>query len=202
MGEDISHYKGSFILAANHVSYLDPVVLGIALKRPINFITKKEAFEIPLLGSILKKIGAIPVDRQNINPVSIRKSIVLLKKGHILGIFPEGTRSWDGKLLELNSGLIKIALQANVPIIPVGLIGTFEIYPPRAKFPAIFKRQCIYIHFGKPFSLDKNKRKDVEYIKESLIYLAHKIKELSQLPFNNNKADENYEEVKCYAKYK
>lgn len=184
VGEDISNYEGSFILAANHVSYLDPIILGIAVKRPINFIAKKEVFSIPLLSFILKKIGVIPVDRKNINPVSIRKSIVLLKKGHILGIFPEGTRSWDGNLLELNAGMVKIALQANVPIIPVGLKGTFEIYPPQAKFPAIFKRQCIYIHFGKPFKLDKNRRKDVEYIKESLFKIANKIKELTQLITN------------------
>ncbi|MDD3655549.1 MAG: lysophospholipid acyltransferase family protein [Atribacterota bacterium] len=180
-GEDISNYKGPYILAANHVSYLDPFILGIAVKKPIYFIAKKEVFDIPILGFILKRIGVIPVDRKNINPASIRKSIALLKKDQILGIFPEGTRSLDGRLLEFNSGLIKIALQTNVPIIPVGLSGTFEIYPPHAKFPALFKKQYIYIHFGKPLYLDRNKRKEVKYIKDSLLKIENKIRELTHL---------------------
>ncbi len=165
-GEDISTYRDSLILAANHVSYLDPIVLGVIVKRPINFIAKKEIYDIPIFNFILKRIGVIPVDRNNINPASIRKSIALLKNNHFLGIFPEGTRSSNGELLEFNSGMIKIALQANVPIIPIGISGTFEIYPPKAKIPAFFTRQHIFINFGKPFYLDSSKRKDVEYIKK------------------------------------
>lgn len=200
-GEDISKYQGSFILAANHVSYLDPIVLGIVVKRRINFITKKEIYDNPFLNCILKRIGAIPVDKNSTNSASIKKSLNLLKDNHILGVFPEGTRSSDGKLLELNTGMIKIALQADVPIIPVGISGTFEIYPPEAKFPALFKNQCIYINFGKPYSLDKNRRRDTEYIKESLVKIEDEIKKLARLSEKED-VDENYCEVSSYDKYK
>ena len=158
-GVDIADYKTSFILAANHVSYLDPVILAIAVPRPINFIAKKEVFDIPILSYIFKKIGAISVDRKSINPGAIKKSITLLNEGNILGIFPEGTRSLDGELLELKIGIIKIALQTNVPIIPVGLSGTYEIYPPHAKFPNFFERHVICIYFGKPIFFDEKNKK-------------------------------------------
>lgn len=198
-GEDISNFQGPFILAANHVSYLDPIVLGVVVKRPINFIAKKEVYDIPFVNFIMKKIGVIPIDRNSINPVSIKKSLTLLKDNHILGIFPEGTRSPDGKLLELNKGMVKIALQVSVPIIPVGLSGTFEIYPPEAKFPAFFKRHCIYVNFGKPYYLDKNRRKDTEYIKKSLLIIENEIKRLTQI--SKKGIDENYCEVSSYDKY-
>jgi 1-acyl-sn-glycerol-3-phosphate acyltransferase len=199
-GEDISNYQGPFILASNHVSYLDPIILGIVVQRPINFITKKEIYDNPFFNFILKRVGAIPVDQKNINPVSIKKSLILLKDNHILGIFPEGTRSIDGTLLELNAGMIKIALQANVPIIPVGLSGTFEIYPPEAKFPLFFKRKYIYVNFGKPYNLDINRRKDPAYIKISLLKIADEIKRLTKLSKKED-VDENYCEVKSYEKY-
>lgn len=171
--------KGPLILAANHVSYLDPIVLGIAIKRQIHFIAKKEVFEVPILGLIVKSLGAIPVDRDRANLASIKKSLNILKNGSILGIFPEGTRSLDGKLLKLNAGLIKIALMSNVPIIPVGINGTFDIYPPGAKIPSFLKRKHIYINVGESIYLDNTREKDIEYQKESLSLIENKIKELS-----------------------
>jgi 1-acyl-sn-glycerol-3-phosphate acyltransferase len=200
-GENVVNHQGPLIVVANHVSYLDPVIVGIAVKRPINFIAKKEVFDIPILGFILKKLGVIPVDKKNINPTSVKKTINLLKKDHIIGIFPEGTRSLNGQLLKLNSGMIKIALQTNAPIIPIGINGTFDIYPPHAKIPAFFKRKNIYVHFGKPIYLDSSKRKDAEYLKESLQKIEQEIKELTQLSPKNKLYDKSGE-VKIYANHK
>ena len=171
--------ESSLILAVNHVSYLDPIVLGVAVRRQIHFIAKKEIFNIPILGFIIRSLGAIPVDRKKANPVSIKKSFLVLKKGNILGIFPEGARSMNGELLEFNIGLIKIALKTKSPIIPVGINGTFSIYPPKAKFPNFFKRKNIYINFGEPIYLDNTRAKDIKYQKESLLLIKEKIKELA-----------------------
>ncbi len=179
-GEESLIKKGSLILAANHVSYLDPVVLGVVIKRQIHFIAKKEVFDVPILGFIVRSLGAIPVDRKKTNLVSIKKSLSLLKEEHILGIFPEGTRSLNGELLDLNVGLIKIALQTGSPIVPVGINGTFDIYPPKAKTPVFFRRKNIYIHFGKPIYLDNTRGKDVKYQKESLLTIEEKIKSLTR----------------------
>jgi len=173
--------ESPFILAANHVSYLDPIVLGVAVRRQIYFIAKKEVFNIPILGFIIRSLGAIPVDREKANPVSIKKTFLVLKKGNILGIFPEGTRSLNGELLDFNIGLIKIALKTNSQIIPVGINGTFSIYPPKAKLPSFFKRKYIYISFGEPIHLDSTREKDIKYQKESLFLIKEKIKELSSI---------------------
>lgn len=178
-GKELITKKGSFILAANHVSYLDPIVLGVAIHRPIHFIAKKEVFETPFIGFLARSLGAIPVDKKKANPVSIKKSLSLLKKGHILGIFPEGTRSIDGKLIELNIGLVKIALKTGSPIVPAGINGTFEVYPPKAKMPIFFKRKHIDIHFGKPIYLDNLREKDIQYQKESLQKIQDNIKRLT-----------------------
>jgi 1-acyl-sn-glycerol-3-phosphate acyltransferase len=178
-GRKYLNKKGPVIFAANHVSYLDPIVLGIANKRQIHFIAKKEIFEVPVLGLIVKYLGAIPVDRQNANLTSIKKSFNILKDGKVLGIFPEGTRSLNGKLLELNAGLIKIAFKTNAPIIPIGITGTYDIYPPGAKIPYFLKRKYVHINVGKPIYLDNNRQKDLKYQKESLSLIEKKIKELS-----------------------
>jgi len=183
-GEESIINEGSMILASNHVSYLDPVVLGVIVKRPIHFIAKKEVFDVPILGFIVKALGAIPVNRKKANPVSIKKSIILLKKNHVLGIFPEGSRSLDGKQLEFNPGIIKIALKTGAPIVTVGIKGTFEIYPPKAKIPNFFKRKTIYIQFGKPIYLDNSKAKDIQYQKESLSYIQNRIKLLTKTTTN------------------
>lgn len=189
-GENNSHYKPPFILAANHVSYMDPIILAITVPVPISFIAKKEVFEIPILSCIFKRIGVIPVDRKNINPTAVRKSINILNEGKILGIFPEGTRSSNGELMDLNIGMIKIAMQTNVPIMPVGLYGTREIYPPQAKFPALFKKQTICSYFGKPIFLDVDKKKDAGYAEVALLKIKNKIAELTELAKKNAQGKE------------
>lgn len=178
-GKNNFNKKGPLIFAANHVSYLDPIVLGTANKRQIHFIAKKEIFEVPILGIIVKCLGAIPVDRKRANLISIKKSLKILKEGKILGIFPEGTRSLNGHLLEFNAGLIKIAFKSNAPIIPIGINGTYDIYPPEAKIPSFLKRKYIYINVGGPIYLDYDREKDLKYQKEALSLIKAKIKELS-----------------------
>ncbi len=173
--------KGPLILAANHISYLDPIVLGVAFKRKIHFIGKREIFEVPFLAFMVRSLDVIPVDKEKLNPTTVKKSLSILKNGHVLGIFPEGTRSSSGELLELNAGLIRIALKTNSPIMPVGINGTLDIYPPHAKIPAFWRRKTIYIHFGQPLYLDKNREKEIEYKKESLIKIQNKIKELTRV---------------------
>ncbi|MDD2352016.1 MAG: lysophospholipid acyltransferase family protein [Candidatus Caldatribacteriota bacterium] len=172
------HHNGPLILAANHVSYLDPIALAIAFKRQIYFLAKKEVFDNPFLGLIVKGLGAIPVDRKNVSPVTIKKTYSILKNGNVLGIFPEGTRSLNGELLDFNKGMIKIALKTSSPIIPVGIAGTNDIYPPKAKFPSFWGRKKITVSFGDPIYLDSNKNKDDNYQNNSLLVIKHNIKHL------------------------
>lgn len=173
--------EGPYILAANHVSYLDPIVLGVAFKRQVIFIAKKEIFEVPIIGLIVKSLGAIPVDRKKTNPVSMKRSLSLLKNGYVLGIFPEGTRSLDGELLKFNMGMVKIALNTESPIVPIGIVGTFDIFPSKSRIPKFLERKKITIHFGKPMYLDYNRRKDIKYQEESLLKIKDEIKRLTNI---------------------
>ncbi len=170
--------KGAIIIASNHVSYLDPVALAASLNRKIYFITKKEAFKSILGRFVLKNFYAFPVDRENIDILAFKKAISVLREEKILGIFPEGTRSSNGELQELKLGVIKIAMKTGVPILPVGIIGTYKIYPQGAKFPTLFKNKII-VHYGVPKHFKKLKLKDKIYQKEALSLLGENIKKLS-----------------------
>ena len=85
------------IVACNHVSYLDPVVLGIGFLRPVTYLAKKELFAIPVLGPIIYKLGAYPLDREAGGAAAIRAALRALKEGRCVGIFPEGGRNLDGQ---------------------------------------------------------------------------------------------------------
>jgi len=176
--------RGGVIIASNHVSYLDPVVLGASTKRKIHFIAKKEVFNNIFSSIFLKSLNAFPVDRKKIDMPAFKKTISILVEGGILGIFPEGTRSINGELQELKLGVVKIAMKAGVPIIPVGIIGTHKIYPHGKIFPVLFKNK-ITVYFGAPQYFDKHNIKDKKYQKEALNGISQKIRELTVM--NNNK---------------
>ena len=170
--------SGGLIIASNHVSYLDPAVLVASLNRKIYFITKKEVFKNTFVSFILKNLNAFSVNRENVDILAFKKAINILREEKVLGIFPEGTRSLNGELQELKLGVVKIAMKTGVPILPVGIIGTYEIYPQGKKFPTLFKYKII-VHYGIPQHFNKLKLRDKIYQKEALNLLSKKIRELS-----------------------
>ena len=170
--------RGGVIIASNHVSYLDPIVLGVATKRKLHFIAKKEVFNNIFSSIFFKSLNAFPVDRKKIDMPAFKKTISILEGGGVLGIFPEGTRSLNGELQELKLGVIKIAMKAGVPIIPVGIVGTHKIYPQGKTFPVLFKNK-ITVYFGAPQYFDKNNIKDKTYQENALNVVSQKIKELT-----------------------
>ena len=170
--------EGGLILASNHVSYLDPIVLAITMKRKICFIAKKEAFNNIFGNTILKQLNAFPVDRGKIDIRSLKKALSILQENKVLGIFPEGARSLDGELQELKLGIIKIAMKTGVPILPVGIIGTHKIYSHGKSFPTLFKYN-ITVCYGPLQYFDKGKIRDKMYQKESINLLSQKITELT-----------------------
>jgi len=170
--------NGGFIIASNHVSYLDPAVLVASLNRKIYFITKKEVFKNAFLSFILNKLNAFSVDRDNVDMLAFKKAMNILREEKVLGIFPEGTRSSNGELQELKLGAIKIAMKTGVPILPVGISGTHKIYPRGIKFPILFKHKII-VKYGALQHFNKLKSKNKIYQKEELNLLSKKIRELS-----------------------
>ncbi|GAV24621.1 1-acyl-sn-glycerol-3-phosphate acyltransferase [Carboxydothermus islandicus] len=114
--------SGPYLVVANHESYFDPVAIGCALPHQVYFMAKKELFDIPGFGLLLKKLGAFPVKRNEVDLTAVKTALKYLKEGKVVGIFPEGTRLKT--LGEFHEGAAALALKASVPILPVGLKNT------------------------------------------------------------------------------
>lgn len=117
---------GAYILCGNHIHGLDAPVLIINMKRKINFIAKEEIFKSKFLWWLAEVFGIIPVKRGASDISSLKKSLQVIKKGEILGMFPEGTRNGLAKKVELKNGVAFLALKTNTKIIPIGIQGSFK----------------------------------------------------------------------------
>lgn len=141
--------SGGAVLAGNHVSYLDPVLLWCVAPRPTHFMAKVELWEIKPLGWALDQFWAFPVDRSGADREAIGTATRLLEAGELVGIFPEGTRKRDGakELGEAQGGAAFIASRAAVPIVPLGIVGTDQAWPPGKKLPRLVK---VTLRYGEP----------------------------------------------------
>lgn len=115
--------SGPLVVAANHVSYLDPVALGVACPRPIAYMAKIELFRIPILGPLIGALGAYPVERGKGDVAAIRASLRQLREGHAIGIFPEGTRNLTGEA-RVQTGVALLASLGNALVIPAYIRGS------------------------------------------------------------------------------
>jgi 1-acyl-sn-glycerol-3-phosphate acyltransferase len=128
--ENIPH-TGPVILAANHLSMVDSIVLPVVVPRPVYFLAKSQYFQNPALRWLLTSLNNIPVDRSGVRDalMAIDAAVPMLRAGQVLGIFAEGTRSPDGRLYRGRPGVAKLALDTGAVVVPVGLIGTERIHP-------------------------------------------------------------------------
>lgn len=117
-----------YMICANHIHMFDPSIIACNLKRKITFMVKKELIETPIIGTILTKSGAFPVDRAKGDIGAIKTAIEVLKQNKVLSIFPEGTRHRDGKFRDIKKGAAMIAIKANVPIVPMRIVGNWRIF--------------------------------------------------------------------------
>jgi 1-acyl-sn-glycerol-3-phosphate acyltransferase len=138
---------GGAILAPNHISHLDPPLVGSAITRPVNFLAKRELFAVPIFGNIIRRTRAFPISRDRPDKEALKKAYALLAAGEILVMFPEGTRSPDGRLQKPETGLAMIAAKAGVPVIPVALIGSNRALP---KGSFLFRPAKIKVQIGAP----------------------------------------------------
>ena len=136
------------ILAPNHASFLDPPILGISLKRRVTFLAKEYLFKNFFVGAVLRGIGAYPIKSEKDDFRSIRDLIRLLKNGHCVTVFPEGTRSENGIMKAPESGIGFLAAKSGAYVVPVYVRGSYDAYPKGAKF---FKAKPVQAYFGKPF---------------------------------------------------
>ena len=145
-----------FIVAANHASYMDHLMISAIIvsyyNQKLHFLAKKEHFESPHQRAWHEYVGAIPIDRKKGGKRALKIAISYLRKGRIIGIYPEGTRTLTGEIQKGKIGVAILALGAKVPVLPVGLIGTFQILPKGKLIPG-FKRAVVNI--GRPMYFDR-----------------------------------------------
>uniref|UniRef100_A0A7C3MH20 1-acyl-sn-glycerol-3-phosphate acyltransferase n=1 Tax=Dictyoglomus thermophilum TaxID=14 RepID=A0A7C3MH20_DICTH len=165
--------KGSFIVVANHVSLLDPIVIGAAFDKRLFYLAKKELFKSKIFNPFLRWLGAIDVDRRDFRFETWKKIKRLIKGNEIIVIFPEGTRNEHPEkgLLEIKDGASTLAITHGLPILPIGIKGTEKIWRRRKVIPQLGGN--ITIKIGGPIFVIKNNKPTKEEIKD----LNDKIKE-------------------------
>jgi 1-acyl-sn-glycerol-3-phosphate acyltransferase len=144
--------KGGFIVAGNHVSYLDPIVLGVASPRRLYFMAKQELFVKPFFSWGLLAVGAFPVKRDSADLSAIKQAIHRVRQGNGLALFPEGSRRFDGVHMEPYAGIGFLAAKLNVPVVPVFIRGTEIALPKNAKF---IRPAKVTLCFGKQISIER-----------------------------------------------
>jgi len=152
--------QGGLVIVSNHTSYWDPIVVGCAMNRRVNYMAKEELFHIPVFRNIITAMAAFPIKRNQSDRAAIRKALQFLNEGQIVGVFPEGTRNATGELLAPQLGAAMLALKAGVPILPVGLIGTRGII------------RKIRVNIGEPVvyqTSNKYTREDLEKVSETVM---------------------------------
>jgi 1-acyl-sn-glycerol-3-phosphate acyltransferase len=138
---------GPVILAANHMSFLDPPLVGAGLRRDINYLARESLFRFPGIGALLRSWNSVPVDRDGGGAAGLKAILERLLKGGGIILFPEGTRSPDGQLQPAQSGIGLTVIKSNAPVVPVRVFGTYEAYGRHIRIP---RPHRIAVKYGVP----------------------------------------------------
>ncbi|TFH27562.1 MAG: 1-acyl-sn-glycerol-3-phosphate acyltransferase [Promethearchaeota archaeon] len=161
--ENFPEYGGALVIA-NHQSELDPFLVGSAVHRKVQWLSKAENFNIPIFRSVIKPFGTIPLKRGQKDEEALMKVRAVLEGGGCVGMFPEGTRSTDGKLGEFRSGGAFLCLDTRVPYVPCAIFGAYKVFPKNVDATGIKWRQGlkISIRIGKPVYIDPDLESNFE----------------------------------------
>lgn len=149
--------SGGVLIVANHLHNADPLVIAVACPRSLHYMAKRELFDVPVLGRMLRYGGSFPIDRGHPDRWAIRRSEETLRQGIVLGMFPEGTRSTTGSMKKALAGAGLIGLRGNAPIVPVAVMGT-EHLPFNGTRPRVAGERRLRgstVIFGAPFELPR-----------------------------------------------
>ncbi|MEY4206708.1 MAG: hypothetical protein RL255_545 [Actinomycetota bacterium] len=162
--------SGPAIVVCNHISYLDPLTFSHFLYnngRAPRYLGKESVFKIPIIGFIIKSAGQIPVKRESRDAIQgYEHAIAVLKAGHLLGVYPEGTLSRDPELWPMKgkTGVARLALQTGVPVYPCASWGPEKVIPPYGKRIKLFPRTKVTVLMGEPVDLSKWKGKSADSV--------------------------------------
>ncbi len=156
-GLDSLPKEGPLILASNHISYMDPLLIGLTFPRQIIWMMLESIYRRPVINFICRKASVIPVRRNSRDLQALKRAIGVVKRGFVLGVFPEGRMSRDGKLQSaFGEGAAMISLKTGAPILPAAIVGSYHSFPPEGKFP---KPGKITVTYGAPLFFSRTEGK-------------------------------------------
>jgi 1-acyl-sn-glycerol-3-phosphate acyltransferase len=144
--------EGGAMLLSTHQSLMDPILVGLACNRNLNFLARHTLFRNPAFSLLLKVLDSIEIDRERGGISGLKEMLARLKRGEIVLLFPEGTRTPDGNILPIKPGFLPVAKRSDVPLVPVAVVGAYECMPKGAKW--IFPKP-IAVVFGKPILVEE-----------------------------------------------
>lgn len=149
--------SGGFLLLSNHQSFLDPPLVGMVVPRQINYLARATLFKNPLFARLISSFASIPLDREGLGIAGLKETLRRLKRGEVVLLFPEGTRSPDGEMQPLKPGFSALVDRSGVPIVPVAIDGAHAAFPRGARLPRL---AVVHIVVGEPISCDEARRLD------------------------------------------
>jgi 1-acyl-sn-glycerol-3-phosphate acyltransferase len=141
--------RGGGLVLSNHQSNLDPVLIGLCCQRRLNYVARQTLLKFAPLRWLLNSLDAIPIDRDGTGLGGLKETLKRLKRGELVLLFPEGTRTSDGEVHAIKPGFCALARRAEVPLVPVAMDGAFDAWPRQRRFP---RPAVIHVQFGPPIT--------------------------------------------------
>jgi 1-acyl-sn-glycerol-3-phosphate acyltransferase len=178
--------QGPVLLVANHESFIDPPAVGVSTSRRLYYLARKTLYRNRRFGALLRSVHGVPVDQEGVAKEGLRAILDLLKAGEGVVVFPEGERTWTGKMQRLKPGILLILKRLSVPIVPVGIAGAFEAFPRTQRWPVLSplfwprNGHDVAIAIGKPIPSGRYKDMQREEILEDLYNEIYRMRERAQ----------------------
>jgi 1-acyl-sn-glycerol-3-phosphate acyltransferase len=161
--------EGGGLVLVNHQSFLDPMLVGLPLQRPVSYLARDTLFPVPFIGWVLRSTYVMAINRDAASTASIRDALARIDRGFLVGVFPEGTRSPDGSVGEFKPGFVSLVRRAKVPVYPVGIAGANEAMPRKG---LKLLPRSVRIVIGEPLSDDEVKRLSKKGLEAELVEYA------------------------------
>jgi 1-acyl-sn-glycerol-3-phosphate acyltransferase len=136
-GKEYFPTAGGALICSNHQSFFDPVLIGICFRKQLNYLARQSLFRSTVFGGICRYLDAIPIDRDGMGLSGVKETLRRLKRGEIVVVFPEGTRTLDGRVGDFKPGICALVRRGKVPILPAAVDGAFDAWPRTRRFPRL-----------------------------------------------------------------
>ena len=161
--------SGGGLVLVNHQSSLDPFLVGLPLSRPVSYLARDSLFRLPVIGWLLRNTYVMPISREAASSASIKGAVERMRQGFLVGIFPEGTRSFDGAVGPFKPGFIALVRRGKVPVYPVGVAGAHEAMP---RDRLLLRPRRVTVVFGDPLTPEEIARYSARGQEDALVALA------------------------------